>query len=113
MSEHDYVTDKRILFNSSVWRELENKNDITIREFIRIMIDLNDQYEQMGGQYPTVDFVLGMAIDSSKEILKLKSKLDENENLKNENYDSEDEVLTYEQQKQRVRDSWLNKFKKM
>ena len=54
----------QIIFCNYVWEILENeKDDKVIREFIITMNKENRYYQESGGTYPSVEYILGLAKD--------------------------------------------------
>jgi hypothetical protein len=54
----------QIIFCNYVWETLANQNPETVTVFINIMLELNQKYQESGGTYPSIEFVLGMAKDT-------------------------------------------------
>ena len=54
----------KVIFCNFVWEVLKNEPDKDIvLEFINKIDDLNKFYNESGGQYPTIEYVMGLARD--------------------------------------------------
>ena len=113
----------QVIFCNYVWEELSKQPDNVVREFINIMVDANKHYIESGGNYPTIEYIMGMAIDSVKEKINpdcqryghggqgsipLESLC---HGLTNES-ENESERETLEQRREKIRNSWINKTNK-
>ena len=124
----------QIIFCNYVWENLANQPDDVVREFITIMVEANKHYIESGGTYPTIEYIMGMAIDQVKDNLKFECELNNQDcksikhegeydcncdchNSSDASYSSDANDVersemneTEEQRRERVRNSWINKF---
>ena len=157
--ERETVDYNQLIFCNYVWEHLANKPDNVVREFVNIMVEANKHYIESGGTYPTIEYIMGMAIDrtassdraqsdctassdraqSDCTIPSDRAQSDCTANIKydcpfnnpdcqryghegqgcqcechgsmSDTSDSSDTNETIEQKRERVRNSWINKFK--
>lgn len=100
------------IFYGTVWEELDKMEPVVVKKFINIMKNECITYQINGGIHPTVEYILGLAKDQLKEEEENK---DEDRDASDIEEDIEDKsfidpCLSKEQQKQKVRNSWLKRF---
>jgi CBS domain containing-hemolysin-like protein len=110
----------QIIFCNYVWETLANQNPETVTVFINIMLELNQKYQESGGTYPSIEFVLGMAKDTinsrnkeSEEEIEQESEQESEEEIEEEIEESEEEIEeSLEEKNDRVREARLLFYEK-
>lgn len=87
------MDDNKLIFNAFVWEELEKiSDDSVLREFITVAKENIMKYDNEGGVFPTIEYLIGVAQDTVNRKRKdVKCNLSEN--------------------RDRVRQSWIDKYK--
>jgi U3 small nucleolar RNA-associated protein 14 len=101
----------QIIFCNYVWETLANQNPETVTVFINIMLELNQKYQESGGTYPSIEFVLGMAKDTINSRNKEIEESESEEEI--EESESEEEIEeSLEEKNDRVREARLLFYEK-
>jgi len=98
----------QIIFCNYVWETLANQNPETVTVFINIMLELNQKYQESGGTYPSIEFVLGMAKDT---INSRNKEIEESEQESEQEIEEEIEE-SLEEKNDRVREARLLFYEK-
>ena len=97
--------DPRVIFYNEIWLQLQNQNNYeVVIEVINYMTITNLNYQINGGNYPTVEYVIGYAND----VVNGRKKEIKSEEIESE---EEEQELTQKEKMDQVRNSWLKKFK--